>query len=554
MQEKLNQKHFFFLLFIIILANAFTLFNEILEPDGTLYASIAKEIAISNNWFFLKAYGTDWLDKPHLPFWLAALSFKIFGFSAWAYKLPSLLLFFISLWYTYKLAFKIYGEAIAQISVLILGSSLHIIVSNFDGKAEIYLMAFVVAAIYYFYKAQFTKRGLPIVLAALCSACAIMTKGIFALLTIGIGFILYWIITKQWKQFIQIRWYIFIILCVVFILPELVALYFQFDVNPQKIVFNKTNVSGIKFFFWDSQFGRFFNNGPIKGKGDLSFFLHTTIWAFLPWSIIFFCSVFYYFKQYKKNANASSIILKGTAAFSFVLFSLSKFQLPHYIILLFPYFSILTSNYLFQISNSTLEKFNKFQVVLMGIFLLAIFAVTYFFQLNNVAIFLCLIGVCLIGLYYAKSNTIFHTILYKNVCIALVLSLFLNLFFYPQLLTYQGGMMAAKWLNKNKISACKEVILYKNATNGFNFYYSGNTNFANSTLPIKIYSSKKDSILVYGKYSDIEQLKNDSTRITYINKFPSFWVSQLTGAFINNATRKNTLDTFALAFLKSNKK
>jgi hypothetical protein len=48
-----------------IILNATGLFNEILEPGLALYASIAKQIALSNNWINLYGDGSDWLDKPH---------------------------------------------------------------------------------------------------------------------------------------------------------------------------------------------------------------------------------------------------------------------------------------------------------------------------------------------------------------------------------------------------------------------------------------------------------------------------------------------------------
>ena len=107
--EKLSKKSFLFLLGLVICLNMTCLFNEILEPDGTLYAGISKEIFKSGNWLFLSASGADWLDKPHLPFWLAAISFKIFGISAFAYKLPSFILFIVSLFYCYRLTTVNYG-------------------------------------------------------------------------------------------------------------------------------------------------------------------------------------------------------------------------------------------------------------------------------------------------------------------------------------------------------------------------------------------------------------------------------------------------------------
>lgn len=71
------------------------------------------------------------------------------------------------------------------------------------------------------------------------------------------------------------------IILLIFISPELICLYIQFDSHPEKIVFGNTHVSGIRFFFWDSQFGRFFNTGPIKGKGD-PFFLYAHVIVGLP--------------------------------------------------------------------------------------------------------------------------------------------------------------------------------------------------------------------------------------------------------------------------------
>lgn len=80
---------YFFLAGILINANG--LLNPILEPDGALYATISKHIALKGEWFNLYGDGHDWLDKPHFPFWMAALSFKIFGITSFAYKLPAFL-------------------------------------------------------------------------------------------------------------------------------------------------------------------------------------------------------------------------------------------------------------------------------------------------------------------------------------------------------------------------------------------------------------------------------------------------------------------------------
>lgn len=75
-----------------------------MAPDAALYASIAKTMAQSNNYIELFVENTDWLDKPHFPFWISALSFEVFGINTFAYKLPALLFVFLGAVYTYLLA------------------------------------------------------------------------------------------------------------------------------------------------------------------------------------------------------------------------------------------------------------------------------------------------------------------------------------------------------------------------------------------------------------------------------------------------------------------
>src|ERR1700739_4402932 len=199
-KELFSKRSFFLFIGIGIALNALCFFSEILEPDGALYATIAKHIATTNDWINLWGNGSDWLDKPHLPFWLAAISFKIFGIGAFSYKLPSFCCWLMGVYYCYRLAFKIWNESVAQISAIIFMTALHVILSNADVRAEGYLTAFVTAATYYLFMAYRNRRFVDVILAALFCAFSIMTKGIFTLVTISAGFVIYWIKNKEWKE------------------------------------------------------------------------------------------------------------------------------------------------------------------------------------------------------------------------------------------------------------------------------------------------------------------------------------------------------------------
>ena len=140
------------LLFLAILVNFSGLFLVIIGPDGSLYASIAKKMALNNNFVELFGNGTDWLDKPHFPFWITALSFKIFGIHYWSYKLPAILFLLMGAAYTWRFAKEQYNSVIANWSVLILLTAEHIILSNTDVRAEPYLTGLIIASVYHYYR------------------------------------------------------------------------------------------------------------------------------------------------------------------------------------------------------------------------------------------------------------------------------------------------------------------------------------------------------------------------------------------------------------------
>ena len=311
--ESWLQKWFIPLLIPAILINAGGLFIRILEPDGALYATISKTIAQTGDFINLRVEGRDWLDKPHFPFWMAALSMRLFGINSFAYKLPAVLFWALGGWYTYRLALSLYGKTTARLSVLVYVSAAQLVISNNDVRAEPYLTGLVIAAVYHFYKASRTRPGIHLLAGSFFAACAMMTKGPFVLITVGAGFVLDWIVGKQWDQFLNIRWWIALAWMAVFITPELYCLYIQFDCHPEKLVFGNQHVSGIRFFFWDSQFGRFFNSGPIKGNGDPFFFFHTLLWVFLPWSLLLYAAAFRKCRSLLKRGAPGDLICIGAS-------------------------------------------------------------------------------------------------------------------------------------------------------------------------------------------------------------------------------------------------
>ena len=449
-----EQTIFRVLLGLAVLINFSGLFLPVIGPDGSLYAALAKNMVVSHNYTDLFAYGKDWLDKPHFPFWMTALSFRIFGINEWSYKLPAILFMLMAARYTWLFAKALYSETIANWSVLILLTAQHIVLSNTDVRAEPYLTGLIIASVYHFYRAYTNKLFGQLFLGSLFAACAVMTKGIFALIPIGAAIGGHLLITKQWKAIFNIRWLIAGVLILLMIIPELYTLYVQFDSHPEKIVFGKTGVSGIKFFFWDSQFGRFFNTGPITGKGSPGFFIHTTLWAFLPWSVILYLAIFQLIRKGIRNEKVTEWYTLCGSLVTFLLFSLSKFQLPHYLNIVFPFFAIISAQYLFSLKNErTIRIIGNIQQGLTLLLMAAIIPLYYFFRPSTgkfwVLLVVLLMVLLLAMIFGRKWTDAKNKIIALGVVTIVMLNIFLNGIFYPELLKYQGGTWAAKFCNSH---------------------------------------------------------------------------------------------------------
>ncbi|WP_143822301.1 ArnT family glycosyltransferase [Mucilaginibacter pedocola] len=312
-----------------ILVNLAGIGIRFFTDDPSLYGILARNMAQSNNFTDLVYHGRGWLDKPHFPFWVAALSFKLFGVSTVTYKLPALLFFFLSVFYTYELALQFYGRQTALRAVLILLTAQHAIMSNTDVRAEPYLMGLLMGSVFHFYqlKEKFTLQHL--LLGSLFTACAVMTKGIYLLVPIGSAIIGDYLFKGDVKGLFQWRWLFAFLLVCVFVLPEVYTVYTQFDRHPEKVVFGRTNISGVKWFLWDSQFGRFNNNGYITNShGDVFFFLHTLLWAFAPWAIVFYYALGKKLWEIIKRRPQPEYLGVSASIVMLLIFSISKFQLP----------------------------------------------------------------------------------------------------------------------------------------------------------------------------------------------------------------------------------
>jgi 4-amino-4-deoxy-L-arabinose transferase-like glycosyltransferase len=546
---KNKDKPIYLLLFVLAFAVNLAGINvKFFTDDPALYASIAKNLIYKHDILQLFTYGQDWLDKPHFPFWMAMLSFKLFGISVWAYRLPALLFFLMSARYTYLFARKYYDWEAATVAVLILMTSQYVIMSNTDVRAEPYLMGLVIGAIYHItnLEQRFTLKDL--LLAALFTACAIMTKGIFVIVAIYGSLLGQLIFTKKFASLFSPKFIGLYLLTLIFTLPEFYALYMQFDLHPAKLVFDRHNVSGIKWFLWDSQFGRFVNNGPISRNksGDVFFYLHTLLWAFAPWCLLFYYAVYKRLRQiYFKIALPEYYTLSG-GLLLLLLFSLSRFQLPFYANTIFPLFAIITAPYCYKQLSVFGNKFRLInQWVYIALLTLVVFVINFFLKPASMVFFVldCGLFFGVITLINKQVKDLHRKAFFINCSAALFANFYLATVLYPTIASYSGQIAAANYVNQNQYNEY-QIYSARMESNTFQFENKKLVGY----LPIEQFSkldSTKKSAIYTTQYS-LNYLIGNHIPYQVIKSFRNYPQERIMPQFVNSATRNSVLDTVYL--------
>lgn len=532
------------LLFLIVLVNACGLFVPVLgSNDAYFYALISKTMVNNHDWINLYYDGHDWLDKPHFPFWITAISFKIFGFSAFAYALPGFLFSLLGAVYTYRLTrlfFNLNSALIAAISYL---TAIHLLLSSIDVRAEAFLLGQIMPACFYLWRYNAENRVKHLILTAFFTGLALMTKGLFVLVTIFSGQIIYLIYTKQYRKLCLQQW-LPILLSFFFALPEFVCLYLQFDLHPEKVVFDTTGVSGLKWFFWGSQFGRFFNSGPIVNQhGNPLFFVHTFLWAFLPWSLLFIMVTgvtVRKFNNYSSNERAKIVYLLAAFLPTFIMFSATKFQLDHYTNIIIPFAAILIAWFIDKTDSKYLGVIQLWLAILLLLLNLVIiivfFSLSWLLLLAIVPLFLLWI----IKKRYSKFLLDSRIVIIPSlaVCSIFLLLMLINGVVYKK---NDAGYNIAKIIPDNSVVYLLDT---DKLTNTLGFHADVVTISVNESSEVNIAKYKQPVYLVINQ-SKIAQVQN-MTNLRLIGNFSNIPQERIVQALLSSKKQQQLTQYFSV--------
>ncbi|TVZ17237.1 glycosyltransferase family 39 protein [Maribacter sp. MAR_2009_72] len=539
----ISNLRYWFLIALIFLVYLAGMFATLFENDSAQFSVMAMRMVQENDFLSLFKGPNEYLDKPHMHYWLAAISYKIFGLHAWAYRIPGILATLLAAYSCYGLGALLYNKDVGRLAALIFMTAQTIVLGAIDVRTDAVLTGFSILAIWQL--AKYVEHGSvhSIVIGAFAAGMAFSTKGQIALLVIGLPLICHIAYTRKWNAFLSWKVLLALLIFGLTITPMLYAYYTQFDLHPEKVIRGKSNRSGIFFIFWEQSFERLSGEGIGKNSSDFFFFFHTFLWVFLPWTIIgitaYWGRLKTFFKSKLKFDSKNEFLTLGGITLIFAVISFAQFKLPHYLNITIPLFAVLTASYLYNTyrhqQQRTIHILKIGQFFVLGIvFIASALICFYVFKLNSVLAYISLVVAAIIIVYYAmKREGEYIKLITVSVCASVLLNAVLNLHFYPNLLEYQGGSSMAKIVEQKNIPVDRIYKIGDDFTWALDFY---------NQYPVQITSvdslkNQKD-VWVYVTEDEMELLKNKDFDWDAQFNVDQFRITRLQGKFLNPNTRK----------------
>ena len=532
------------------------MFVDVMDTDAAQYASMSMEMLHKKSFLVITDKHAEYLDKPPLLFWFNSLSYAILGLSNFSYKLPSVLVTIIGIYSVYRLAAKWYGNKTGRFAALILASSQAFFLFNNDVRTDAMLTGFTVFAIWQLIEYIDTRKALNFVLGFVGIGLGMLSKGPISLIMVAFALGTDFVLKRQWKMILRPQWILGLLITLVVLSPMMLGLYMQFDMHPEKTVNGLKNVSGLRFFFWTQSFGRITGESEWNNGAPIEFFLHTFLWAILPWTLCFLyafaAEIRTIFKsRFKINKDQQGVTI-GVFVLTFIALSMSHYKLPHYIFVVMPYAAIFTAQHLVQIKEGyiitrILKKSQLAVYALISVF--GCFVFFYIFPSHQALWYIISIGIMLSGIViYLKEKEPALRILLGGVLVAAGVNFGMNTIFYPKLLLYQTTHIAANEIKKRNVAEGKFYVSGDIPTHSLDFY-AGYLSPALKGDCLPGIASRQDLWVLTDKdsYHKMAAKTKPDTAIEYTYFYPAL----LTLPFLNPQTRhKETDKKYLLHFPK----
>ncbi|MEZ5172541.1 MAG: glycosyltransferase family 39 protein [Bacteroidia bacterium] len=437
---------------------------DIMDVDAAQYASMGREMLENGDFLHVYDRGNEYLDKPPLIFWLTAVSYQLFGINNFAFKFPAILFALLGVFAVYRFGRLWYDRETGALAAIILGITQGYFHFTNDVRTDVFLTNSVIACVWLLSEQIKSPRSFWWIPAFFFAGIGMLAKGPLGLVVPALALGTHVLITRDFKLIFNWRWLAGLVVVLVVLSPMLLGLYQQFDAQPDKLVNGRHHVSGLRFFFWEQSFGRITGENVWKNDSGPFFFVHSFAWSFLPWTLFFLAGFFnriYNLARETRSTLASvpEWISFGGFLLPFIALSFSKYKLPHYIYVVFPFAAIITAFYLVTLFRQGKASVQTILLRVQWAILLLVWGFAgviflWFFPLRGIIEY----TVAFLGLaafiYFAFGGKFltWQRIVFISLGSALSINVLLALRFYPSVLDYQAGGKIGRYIREKQIN------------------------------------------------------------------------------------------------------
>jgi 4-amino-4-deoxy-L-arabinose transferase-like glycosyltransferase len=523
-----------FAFLLVALAYFFGLFID-LTGDSGLYAAISRQMVESGNWFNLKINGNGYDQKPHLFFWLAGLGIRLFGNSNFAFKLFPFIYGGAGFYFTYRLGKQLFSDETGRWAALIVGTSQIYFLYFFDFHTDSVLQTGVVIALWQMAAYLQHKKWTNFIFGFWGVGLAMLSKGPVGAILPFFAVLLYLLVERDFRQLIQPKWLLGILIVFIVISPALVHLY------------NSFSFDGLKFYFITNNFGRI--SGSYAGSStDYFFYLHTLLWAFLPWTIIVLAAIYSTVKYwFARNVDTKwSIYLLGSVIGLVLILSIAKGKAPNYFLIAIAPIAVIAANWLVQFRAIPVNTQRRF-LFLLTVFVLIqvsfLIFVIFVFSENIIRIPMISLVVFLMVIFIKviTETQSFQKIILGSILITGALNLFLNVIVLPDLYSYQGPRQALKLYEANSSSKTQ---LYNLDLEEYSLFFYANQPVENIEDWDELKEAfSKPGAWIYTNEIDYKEMLFQNFPIDTVYRIPQRGMNRVNLKFLNPKTREQSLKT-----------
>ena len=261
------------LLFAVVYAGS--LFSPGLQDDAdATHAEAAREMLATHDFVTLKINGNRYLEKAPLMYWVVALSYFFFGVNEFAAHLPVALSMMLLVLLAMRWARRAFGERAGIYAGLFISTAAGCYLFTRILIPESILSFFIAASFYCFATALQDGDALRWYGGYACMALAALTKGLLAIVVVGLALLLYATISGEWRRWREFRLFTG-------------TLLFLAIAAPWHILAGIRNPHFFWFYFVNEHFMRFLGKRIPKDYNKQTDSLYWTlhlVWLF-PWSL-----------------------------------------------------------------------------------------------------------------------------------------------------------------------------------------------------------------------------------------------------------------------------